>query len=153
MSSLHSADQCEPNLVPILDLVFQLITFFMLVINFKASDVDKDLVLPVVGAADPADQGDQGDLLVLNIRSDGSVKVRGALQPSLDLFLRTESRVVSALREVKPDQPLPVTTILRVDRKVAFETLMKVVDTCKANRFSKIDFVVVRKKEEFPPKP
>ena len=151
MSSLHSADQCEPNLVPILDLVFQLITFFMLVINFKASDVDKDLVLPVVGAADPADQGDQGDLLVLNIRNDGTVRVRGALQPSIDLFLQAESRIVSALREIKPDQPLPVTTILRVDRKVAFETLMKVVDTCKANRFSKIEFVVVRKKDESSP--
>ncbi|MCY2983116.1 MAG: biopolymer transporter ExbD [Planctomycetota bacterium] len=151
MSSLHSADQCEPNLVPILDMVFQLITFFMLVINFKAGDVDKDLVLPVVGAADPADEGDQGDLLVLNVRTDGSVKVRGALQPSIDLFLRTESRVVSQLRDIKPDQPLPVTTVLRVDKKVAFETLMKIVDTCKANRFSKIDFVVVRKKDESAP--
>jgi biopolymer transport protein ExbD len=129
-------------------MVFQLITFFMLVINFKAGDVEKDIVLPVVGAADPADEGDQGDLLVLNVRTDGSVKVRGALQPSIDLFLRTESRVISQLRDIKPDQPLPVTTVLRVDRKVAFETLMKVVDTCKANRFSKIDFVVVRKKEE-----
>lgn len=151
MSTSHSPEQCEPNLVPILDMVFQLITFFMLVINFKAVDVDKDLVLPVVGAADPAAQGDQGDLLVLNIRSDGTVQVRGAIQPSIDLFLRGESRVVEALRNVKLGEPLPVTAVLRVDKKVAFETLMKVVDTCKANRFSKIDFVVVRKKDEFTP--
>lgn len=151
MSSLHTADQCEPNLVPILDMVFQLITFFMLVINFKAIDVDKNLVLPVVGAADPVEQGDQGDLLVLNVRSDGTVQVRGAIQPSIDLFLRVEARVAAALHDVRPDQPLPVTTVLRVDRKVAFETLMKVVDFCKANRFSKIDFVVVRKKDETNP--
>ncbi len=151
MSSFHNADQCEPNLVPILDMVFQLITFFMLVINFKAVDVDKDLVLPVVGAADPTDQGDQGDLLVLNVRGDGTVQVRGAIQPSLDLFLRGESRVVAALRDVTPGHPLPVTAVLRVDRKVAFETMMTVVDTCKANRFSKIDFVVVRKKDELNP--
>ncbi len=152
MSTSHSPEQCEPNLVPILDMVFQLITFFMLVINFKAVDVDKELVLPVVGAADPAAQGDQGDLLVLNIRSDGTVQVRGAIQQSIDVFLRGESRVVVALRDVKPGQPLPVTAVLRADKKVAFETLMKVVDTCKANRFSKIDFVVVRKKDEFTPK-
>lgn len=151
MSSLNSADQCEPNLVPILDMVFQLITFFMLVINFKAVDVDKNLVLPVVGAATPTDQGDQGDLLVLNIRTDGSVQVRGKVQPNIDLFLRGESQVVSALRDVKPDEQLPVTAVLRADRKVTFETLMKVVDTCKANRFSKIDFVVMRKKDEPTP--
>ncbi len=148
MTTSHNAEQCEPNLVPILDMVFQLITFFMLVINFKAVDVDKDLVLPVVGAANPTDQGDQGDLLVINVRSDGTVQVRGAIQPSIDLFLRGESMVVSALRRVKPGDPLPVTAILRVDKKVAFERLMQVVDSCKSNRFSKIDFVVVRKKDE-----
>ncbi len=148
MSTTHNAEQCEPNLVPILDMVFQLITFFMLVINFKAVDVDKDLVLPVVGAADPTDQGDQGDLLVINVRSDGSVQVRGAIQPSIDFFLRGESMVVAAVRRVKPGDPLPVTAILRVDKKVAFEKLMQVVDSCKSNRFSKIDFVVVRKRDE-----
>ena len=50
MSALHSADRAEPNLVPILDMVFQLITFFMLVINFKAAETDTSLKLPV---ADP----------------------------------------------------------------------------------------------------
>jgi feruloyl esterase len=41
----------EPNLTPILDMVFQLITFFMLVINFQAAAVDMSLKLPVVGSA------------------------------------------------------------------------------------------------------
>ena len=39
----------EPNLTPMLDMVFQLITFFMLVINFKAAEIDQNLSLPVVG--------------------------------------------------------------------------------------------------------
>ena len=44
-----------PNLTPILDMVFQLITFFMLVINFKAGQMDLSLKLPVVGSARPVD--------------------------------------------------------------------------------------------------
>ncbi len=148
MSSLHSANQCEPNLVPLLDMVFQLITFFMLVINFKAMDVDKDLVLPIVGAADPVDMDNQGDLLVLNVRNDGTVHARGEPVVSLDIFLRNESSYLSALGKVKVGMAMPVTAVLRVDRSVAFEKLMGVVDTCKANRFSRIDFVVVRKKSE-----
>ena len=31
--------KAEPNLTPILDMVFQLITFFMLVINFKSAEI------------------------------------------------------------------------------------------------------------------
>lgn len=43
----------EPNLTPLLDLVFQLITFFMLVINFKGASLDLSLKLPVLGSARP----------------------------------------------------------------------------------------------------
>ena len=36
--------RADPNLTPILDMVFQLITFFMLVINFRATDFNKEVV-------------------------------------------------------------------------------------------------------------
>lgn len=143
MSSMN-ADQCEPNLVPILDMVFQLITFFMLVVNFKAVDVDRDLMLPVVGSASPTDVGDQGDIFVINIRSDGSIKIRGAVVQGIDTFLQFESAGVAAFHGIEPGADLPVTTVLRVDKTVRFERLMKVVDACKANRYRRIDFMVVR---------
>ena len=38
-------------------MVFQLITFFMLVINFKSAELDLTLKLPVVGSARPVDNG------------------------------------------------------------------------------------------------
>ena len=38
-----------------LDMVFQLITFFMLVINFKSASMDLNLKLPVVGSARPVE--------------------------------------------------------------------------------------------------
>jgi len=51
MSALHAADNAEPNLTPMLDMVFQLVTFFMLVINFQAASLDMTLKLPVIGSA------------------------------------------------------------------------------------------------------
>src|SRR5436190_1151310 len=51
--SAMSQEGTEPNLTPILDMVFQLITFFMLVINFKSASMDLSLRLPVVGSARP----------------------------------------------------------------------------------------------------
>ena len=67
MSPLGSRDvNAEPNLTPILDMVFQLITFFMLVINFKSASMDLSLHLPVVGSARPVETKGQ-DFVVLNV--------------------------------------------------------------------------------------
>jgi biopolymer transport protein ExbD len=60
----------EPNLTPILDMVFQLITFFMLVINFKSAELDTSLNLPIIGSARPVETG-TGRVLVLNIKDVG----------------------------------------------------------------------------------
>ena len=49
--SVSSEITAAPNLTPLLDMVFQLITFFMLVINFKSAELDLALKLPVVGSA------------------------------------------------------------------------------------------------------
>ena len=58
----------EPNLTPILDMVFQLITFFMLVMNFKAAEIDQTLMLPVLGSARPMADSSNLKLLVLNVQ-------------------------------------------------------------------------------------
>ena len=42
--------RAEPNLTPLLDVVFQLITFFMLVINFSKDNYDARIKLPVAGS-------------------------------------------------------------------------------------------------------
>jgi len=60
--------KAEPNLTPILDMVFQLITFFMLVINFKAAELDLSLRLPVIGSAKPPPESSKMKLLVLNVQ-------------------------------------------------------------------------------------
>ena len=61
-------EKSEPNLTPILDMVFQLITFFMLVINFKAAELDLSLQLPVLASARPLPEpGSNLKMLVLNV--------------------------------------------------------------------------------------
>ena len=47
--------KAEPNLTPLLDVVFQLITFFMLVINFSSENYDQRVRLPVAESARPVE--------------------------------------------------------------------------------------------------
>ena len=46
-ASGSKAVSAEPDLTPLLDVVFQLITFFMLVINFSNDNYDQRVRLPV----------------------------------------------------------------------------------------------------------
>ena len=54
-ASMSQGLKAEPNLTPLLDVVFQLITFFMLVINFSQDNYDSRIKLPVAGSARPLD--------------------------------------------------------------------------------------------------
>src|ERR1700758_1528176 len=81
--SVTSELKAEPNLTPLLDVVFQLITFFMLVINFSSENYDQRVRLPVAESARPIDDSQQvsEDRLVLNVDEEGHLLIGGEVQP------------------------------------------------------------------------
>ena len=143
-----SSMRAEPNLTPILDMVFQLITFFMLVINFRATDFNKEVSLPVVGASAPADEELQGDMLVLNITNDGTVIARGKPQLSLKNFLVNELKGFEITSKTGVEEASSVTVVVRADRDLTFRVLNNVMDTCKSVGFTQFVFVVMRKAKQ-----
>src|SRR3990172_12943771 len=92
-ASMIHEPRAEPNLVPILDMVFQLITFFMLVINFKGAESDLSLQLPVLGSARPMDLKGQEGLLVLNVDAQGRLKAYGAVVKDGKSYIASEARL------------------------------------------------------------
>ena len=138
-SSMSHASSAEPNLTPILDMVFQLITFFMLVINFKAASMDLDLKLPVVGSARPVDSEGKDDLLVLNINSEGKLKVYGQLIANVDGYIRQEAGAsLLVARKEKPGtkaDDLPSIVVIRADKSTPFKMLNQVITTCQTHGF------------------
>ena len=78
--------RADPNLTPMLDMVFQLITFFMLVMTFKSAEIDFNLRLPVVGSARPVSNEGRTGLLVLNVDSNGNLRTTQTIR-DIDAFL------------------------------------------------------------------
>ena len=153
MSSLSQGAGSEPNLTPILDMVFQLITFFMLVINFKTAEMDLDLKLPVVGSARPVDTQGQEDLLVLNVNALGQLRVYGQLVPDIDVYIANEAQAsqLAARREnpqFKPGDELPSTIVIRADKSTPFAMVNKVVTTCQNNGYRRFALKAMNKTEE-----
>ncbi len=134
----HEAS-AEPNLTPILDMVFQLITFFMLVINFKSAQLDMNLKLPVVGSARPVDTQGRQDLLVLNINSQGQLTVYN-LPKDIDSYIAGEAQSswLAARQQnpsLQPGDDLPTIVVIRADRATPFHLLNRVIKACQDNGF------------------
>jgi biopolymer transport protein ExbD len=132
-------------------MVFQLITFFMLVINFKAAETDTSLNLPVIGSARPADTKNQGELLVLNINADGKLMVRGHEEPSIEGFIKQEVEFLLRSRKGANADDLPLTVVIRADRTTVVQFLMRVVRACQSHGLRKFDFMVMRKAAQSSP--
>ena len=148
--SMSSEASAEPNLTPMLDLVFQLITFFMLVTNFKAASLDLNLKLPVVGSARPLETEGE-DLLILNIDSVGSLNVYGVTQ-NVERYIKAEAKVSrSTAKRLNPnfkaEDDLPTTIVVRADKQTPFNLLNVVIKTCQDNGFRKFALKAMNKEE------
>src|SRR5438445_1621028 len=81
MSHVISDDaRAEPNLVPLLDLVFQLIMFFMICVNFVSAQLNEEIKLPISQSARAMDKAEV-EVLVLNMDANGALQVVGQPQP------------------------------------------------------------------------
>lgn len=147
MSASTSADKAEPNLTPLLDVVFQLITFFMLVINFSSENYDARVRLPVAGSARPVEDGEKAameDRLVLNVDRQGHLLMSGqvltttrALQEIKHQADLVKLNVKAAGLKPDPSGGLPTTIVLRADKDTPFSSLYSLITACQANGFRK----------------
>src|SRR5438270_9316916 len=66
----------EPNLTPLLDVVLQLLMFFMMCVNFVSEQVNQSIILPVSQSARPMDKSEVS-VLFLNVDRFGNLMVPG----------------------------------------------------------------------------
>jgi biopolymer transport protein ExbD len=145
-AQLSTELKAEPNLTPLLDVVFQLITFFMLMINFSSDNYDRRITLPVAGSARPIEDERQfsEDRLVLNIDKEGHLLVGGEAQPLHKAIqsIKHQAELIKLNLKVagqKPDASggLPTTIILRADKEASFSSILGLIKACQSNGFRK----------------
>ncbi len=139
---MSGSSEGEADLTPMLDMVFQLITFFMLVLNFKAAALDMTLHLPVVGSAMPVNTGGQEELLVLNLSPSGDLTVYGN-KVDLEHYISVEAEVsrlatrVKTGKEVKHGDELPTIIVVRSDEATRFKDVYRVIEACQKQGYRK----------------
>ncbi len=152
-ASLSNKARAEPNLTPILDMVFQLITFFMLVINFKANMMDRAMELPIVGSARPINKEDQRAFFMVNVNNKGKFTVFGKPVDDDRVAAYISGQAVNyklAERRINsnfdPDKDeLTTTVIVRADRATPFNKVYSVIKLCQDNGFRNFAFRAMNK--------
>ena len=153
--SLKNKANAEPNLTPVLDMVFQLITFFMLVINFKANLIDRAMELPIVGTARPVDPKSNARMqIMMNLNNKGQFTVFNKPIPDEKIpdyiAMQAQSAKLSE-RRLNPNfdenGDLQTEVVIRADSATPFTKLYQVIKECQDQNFRNFAFRAMNKKK------
>lgn len=105
----------EPNLTPLLDVVMQLVMFFMMCANFVMEQVNEDIRLPIAQSARPMDKSET-DVRYLNVDHEGRVLISGReplITPAeIKLYLQQEASDIKELERAKGGSGTDLKTML-----------------------------------------
>jgi len=132
----------EGDSTSMIDMVFQLVAFFMVLINFNEADQNEAIKLPGSELARPPD-GPMSFPITLHVTKKGTVIIGGdEIVPSeLKRYLMNEL----ATLEVKNKGAGDATVIIRGDADAKTGKIQEVIQECQKNRF---DRFALRAKEE-----
>ena len=138
--------RAEPNLTPLLDIVFQLITFFMLVINFTSDNYDRRVHLPVAGSARPVEDTQQrlrGPACPERRqgrpsagRRPGAAAQRGHRDHQAP-GRPGEAEPQGLGPQVRSGKGLPTMIVFRADKDSTFASVMSLLNACQTQGFRK----------------
>lgn len=151
-------EHVSPNLTPLLDIVLQLITFFMMLVHFgtKMEESAIAVKLPVAPAALPGD--DPGlDRLVLSLDETGRLVSGKEFIPedqqpawwARQATIRREGmELVDVTSRALPRQSLPTRVFVRGDRRMAYGRLRASLGQGQQAGFEKFSLIVKRAEED-----
>jgi biopolymer transport protein ExbD len=135
MSASMEGGEADPNMTPLLDVVLQLIMFFMITVNFvRTEHFPKEIILPVAQAAVPMDNSAE-DWVYLNINKEGKLE-------GINEELGTQQKMKSYLSRQKEDLErkarvqgrtgeLRIVVVVRAHQDARYSEIWEVLDSCQ----------------------
>jgi len=124
------------NMTPIIDVVFQLLLFFLVATRFAAEDRELDVMLPAASEAKPLIA--QPREMFVNIDHQGRYFVQGKIVSG--------DEVEHILRQAAADNPANQSVVIRADRRVQLDSAVFVMNAC--NKVGIFDYTLTTSGEE-----
>ena len=108
------------NMTPLIDVVFILLIFFLVAAKFANEDRELPVQLPAAKSAMPMTM--EPKTMIVGIGDDGRIVVDG-----VDMKLDDAE---TAIQQAVINNPSNQTVIIRGDKRVAFQSVVSVMDIC-----------------------
>ena len=129
------SEEHKPDLTPMIDMVFQLIIFFIVVSDFAAADRENVTPPKAIMASDEEQSKDK--VVVVSVLPDGKIRILGRTydEKTLEKFFWSAARNAGMMPN--PDDPgkqvSKLRVVIRADRNVDYEAVQKVFAACSKN--------------------
>lgn len=158
----------EPNLTPLLDVVLQLLMFFMMCVNFVTNQVSEDIVLPESMSAVPMDKS-ESDVLFVNVRpfiiKDYESKGQAALDRLTKKFKEGDPFIIilgeepmrfgefkfwlkgqfQSLKRTSKTGKVNTTIVMRAHKLTDYDQVYRIMQMCKIEGFRQIKLRAITK--------
>lgn len=145
----RSESSFDMNLTPLLDVVLQLITFFMMLVHFgtRIEGASQAVRLPIAPAALPGSDLALERLVVSIDEEDRLIADDEALEgPSATRWWTDQARRRRADQRALggPGEELPTIVVIRADRRATYGAIRKTMATAQTLGFARFTLVVIR---------
>ena len=129
-----TASGTDIDMTPMIDVTFQLITFFMFTLNFTEAEQDQRIQLPISQVAKPVENADI-EPLTLQLMDDGRVIYNGepVALAALGDYLENEKAVMLAASK----EPSAATVVVRADGRSRTGDVQQIIRSCQEKGFDK----------------
>lgn len=132
----------EGDLTPMIDMTFQLIAFFMVLINFSQTEANERVLLPSSELARPP-EGEIESPIIIHVASDGTAIIGGE-EISVDTMRPILNREISVLK-ASGKTAKDANIIIRAHKDAATGKAQEIISVCQGVGFENF---LLRAKEQ-----
>lgn len=136
----HDYKIAEGDMTPMIDMTFQLIAFFMVLLNFSEVEQDQSIRLPLSELAKPPDEAYKEPLTV-QVTKDDKILFGGSTMgiAQLQTSMLREAQLIRAYED-KDKKIGDATIVIRADRDVKTGFVQEIMDICQQAGFEEFAF-------------
>ena len=126
----RSSEILEGDLTPMIDMTFQLIAFFMLLINFSEVDRAEEILLPSSQLAIPPEVRPDYQI-ILNLEPTGTVKFQGEAIDTIDSLSPIFRQEINSANREGVNNPGDIAVIIRSHKDTPTGKVQQLISKCQ----------------------